>query len=179
MGLPTIRTLDEILARCEPCPTTGCWLWMMFTGTHSGHGRVSVINKGMYVHRYVWELVHGPILSGLQVQHHCDVPSCCNPAHLYLGTQQQNITDRDRRGRQIAPNCEAHGMAKLTAAQVQKIRASNERDTVLARQFNVAHSTISNIRQGRTWRNLSDRLNTEIERNEAKARQALGDCGYV
>lgn len=50
-------------------------------------------------HRAVWERVNGPIPKGMNVLHHCDNAPCVNPAHLYVGTQQQNMEDRVRRGR--------------------------------------------------------------------------------
>ncbi|OCP21978.1 MULTISPECIES: hypothetical protein [unclassified Ensifer] len=41
--------------------------------------------------------------------------------------------------------------AKLTAPQVQEIRASSASPTALAKEYGVARSTIINIKEGKTW----------------------------
>ena len=76
---------------------SGCWLWQGYT--QKGYGRISVGNKNKRVHRVYWEILNGPILNDLFVCHHCDVPCCVNPTHLFLGTQKENIQDMVRKGR--------------------------------------------------------------------------------
>ncbi len=49
-------------------------------------------------HRLSWEIAYGPIPEGIQVNHLCDTPPCILPWHLYLGTQANNIDDRERAG---------------------------------------------------------------------------------
>lgn len=62
-----------------------------------GYARVWWQGRGWRAHRAVWIRLHGPTTKS--VLHHCDTPPCINPAHLYSGTQQDNMTDRLKRGR--------------------------------------------------------------------------------
>lgn len=52
-----------------------------------------------WAHRCAWRLWRGPIPEGKLVLHHCDNPRCINPDHLYLGTDADNVRDREARGR--------------------------------------------------------------------------------
>jgi hypothetical protein len=53
-----------------------------------------------YVHRLAWEEANGqPVPPGMNVCHSCDNPSCCNPDHLWVGTQRENVQDAVRKGR--------------------------------------------------------------------------------
>ena len=73
-----------------------CWEW---TGTKVGdYGWVQGSDrKGIYVHRFAWEVTYGSIPDGLWILHQCDNPPCCNPNHLYVGTPKDNAQDRERR----------------------------------------------------------------------------------
>lgn len=88
--------------------TAGCWWWMGSRGTGSkkcfygdfrvgGGTRARTIHKS--AHRAAWEFTFGPIPAGLSVLHHCDNPPCVNPAHLFLGTQTDNMRDASAKGR--------------------------------------------------------------------------------
>lgn len=88
-----------------------CWKWKR-CGTPRGYG----LFKRKYSHRVAYELEHGPIGEGLVVCHTCDTPSCCNPYHLFLGTQQDNMNDAKKKMR-------ARGTKpKLNAEQVRELR---------------------------------------------------------
>lgn len=79
----------------------GCWVWQGSTDGR-GYGKMSTgsrTEKQIRAHRYAYELFRGPIPSGMFVCHQCDTPACCNPAHLYAGTQTDNMRDASRRNR--------------------------------------------------------------------------------
>lgn len=90
---------------CDTC----CFL---FIGSHgsNGHGRINVHYKPMYVHRVMWEFVNGmEIPKDRQINHYCNVPNCWQPNHLYLGTQKENMIDRDTIRRYINETSEYYG----------------------------------------------------------------------
>lgn len=80
----------------------GCWEWIGYLHPKTGYGLFGMAcvmgsSKDRYAHRISWTLKHGMIPKGLFVLHKCDNPACVNPKHLYLGTQKQNIKDREER----------------------------------------------------------------------------------
>jgi hypothetical protein len=109
------------------------------------------------MHRLSWTLLKAPITKGRYILHRCDNPLCFNPAHLFEGTQLDNMRDmmaKGRGNRANSPKGEAHGGSKLTTAQVVEIRESLDIGADLARQFNVSPSLIGLIRNGRIWKHV-------------------------
>lgn len=78
---------------------TECWIWSGSRMTTQGYGRFSVSRVAFRAHRFSWMLHNGPIPIGVFVCHACDITSCVNPAHLWLGTPADNVTDCTRKGR--------------------------------------------------------------------------------
>ena len=111
--------------------------------------------QGMdYVHRLIFTWYVGEIPQGMHVLHKCDNPSCVNPYHLFLGTHQDNMRDRDAKGRGNVPNGEQHGRSKLTKQAVLKIRklyAEGVRQVDLAKMFNVGQPHISDVVRRVVW----------------------------
>ena len=135
-----------------------CWNW---TAARSplGCGRFGWHNhQTRQAHRIAYELTLGAFDAKLEVCHRCDNPSCCNPAHLFLGTHADNMADMGRKKRYSMPGYsgERHPGAKLTDQQVAAIRhlyaakQGSQRD--LARRFGVTQAHISLIVRGETRR---------------------------
>lgn len=80
------------------CPDE-CWPWTRTRRHRRGYGGVWDGVRWTHAHRVAYRLARGPIPDGMEVCHHCDNPTCCNPRHLFLGTQLDNMRDMDRKGR--------------------------------------------------------------------------------
>lgn len=96
-----INQNDDVLRRFfakVEVEENGCWLW---AGTKApyGYGRFSFEGEPRYAHRLMYVWVFGSLSSGNVVCHSCDCPSCVNPAHFFMGTQADNMRDRDQKGR--------------------------------------------------------------------------------
>jgi hypothetical protein len=135
-----------------------CWNWVG-TKNGDGYGRFHVFtpdgSKLVGAHRISWEWANGCSPGDLCVLHHCDNPACVRPDHLFLGTQQDNADDRDRKGRRPPPVGEANGRAKLTAADVARLRAefaAGEPRPALIAKYRVSKSTVNAVIRGITWR---------------------------
>ena len=79
-----------------------CWLWQGWTDPHTGYGQIRLYgNKKYKVHRFIAYLFYGLELNNrkLVASHTCDVRECCNPAHIKVTTQKENLRDSSRRGR--------------------------------------------------------------------------------
>lgn len=125
-----------------------CWPW---TGRfdEKGYGRIGFRKRpNVRAHRIAWELTNGPLPDGVVVCHHCDNPACCNPRHLFLGTQIDNIADRHAKGRTVDPP----SRRKLTERDVSAMRAAWESGDVtqqeLADRFGVSRGNVSKIVNG-------------------------------
>jgi hypothetical protein len=137
----------------------GCWMWKAYCDKRWGYGYVGVGNgKIQLSHRVAWELTNGTIPEGFEVCHSCDNPPCCNPSHLFLGTQKENNDDCINKGRQRHPNGELHGRAKLTAKQVREIRERYVPNIVgyreLARIYKVSKTEVFLIVKAIHWKNI-------------------------
>lgn len=149
-------SLEEICATYViPGPTNDCWPWKGYVAKN-GYGYVSFQRKDMLGHRVSYIVNRGAIPDGMDVCHKCDNPACVNPNHLFLGTHQDNMDDKVRKGRQ--PRGEWNSNAKLTDEQVGRIKLELAERTgsnsAIARRYGVTRKTIDAIEHGRTWAHI-------------------------
>lgn len=132
-----------------------CWVWTRYKRP-DGYGEFCLNGYAIRVHRLAWFLTYGEIPNSLFVCHHCDNPACCNPQHLFLGTQLENMIDMKNKNRKVVPKGEKHGSAKLTSSEVAEIRQlylkGNVTQRELAIKFRVSHPVINNIINNKTWK---------------------------
>jgi hypothetical protein len=138
--------------------TATCWLWRGPI-SHRGYGTTRLTSQGkrlLTVHRLMWTLRGGDIPEGVHVLHTCDIRHCVNPAHLFLGTNQDNIDDKVRKGRTRRGS--KHRQSKLTVAQVYVIRALYGTRTLkeISALFGVSMAVVSNIHRRKSWRWLPE-----------------------
>jgi hypothetical protein len=116
-----LTILERIEHYVERIPFSGCWL---YTGTQSekGYGFIKVNRRMCRVHRLLYEEMIGEIPKGMFVCHHCDVPCCVNPMHLWLGTNKENSEDRECKGRGIPPPWRKSPTLGKLGVRVSKIR---------------------------------------------------------
>lgn len=145
-----IRSLaDRFWPKVKICNLNECWLWQAGFDK-AGYGKVGgelPERRTLRAPRVAWELTYGPIPDGKLVRHSCDNPPCCNPRHLRLGTDQSNSQDRTARGR--VPRGSQLPHAKLTEAQVKRIRATGGKE-----RFGMSGATISLILRRKLWTHI-------------------------
>ena len=151
----SIETLDDMLERSMPVPHSGCWIWMPALYP-KGYGIAYSGNKVWRAHRLAWALANGREPGRKFVCHKCDIPSCVNPDHLFLGTTNENMADMVAKGR--SPRGEKHPRAILTDADVYEMRRLYKECSVpvrdLAVKFGVALRTAYDVIRYKKWRHV-------------------------
>lgn len=145
----------RLCAMSIPVPECGCWIWLGHL-SHKGYGLYGAMDstgaKTARAHRLSWYAHHGEIPEGMLVLHRCDVPSCINPDHLFLGTHEDNMRDMVAKGRSHTYHGPDHTKSKLSHDDVRYIRSCDESSYALAKRFNVTPKTIRNVWSGISYK---------------------------
>ena len=146
------RLLDGI----EKDPKTNCWEWQKAT-TANGYGHLWCNGKLEYAHRISAMLyLNFNISSKMCVLHKCDNKPCINPKHLFIGTNQDNVTDKMKKGRGTIG--EKHGLARLTEIQIRQIKKEYvpriKTARALAKKYKVSQKHIYQIVHNKRWRHI-------------------------
>jgi hypothetical protein len=138
---------------------TGCHVWQK--GINSkGYATMRVLRRphsSSLASRVAYIIAHGPIPPDTMVCHHCDNPRCVNVLHLFLGTQQDNMDDMKAKGRQRSLTGERSHFAKITAADVVRIReryAVGESPTAIGNDYGLTFNAVWLIATGRKWKHV-------------------------
>jgi len=130
-----------------------CWEWI--PNKSQRYGNMRFFKHRIAAHRLSWEIHNGKIQEGLLICHRCDNARCVNPLHLFIGTQADNMEDRNRKGR-FGKHL---GNRKLSPLQVEEIRSlyrvGDLTQQELASRYGVRQTNISEIIRGSTWKELS------------------------
>lgn len=156
--VPIEKEIERFLSRVPVGDNYQCWEW---TGRRNedGYGMFDFQNTGGYAHRYMWKLHNGEIPDGLVVCHKCDNPPCCNPSHLFLGTVQDNISDRDRKGRTAKHRGVDNGRAVLDengARKIKRLRNLGHTYKDISAMMEVSVGCVNHILNGRHWAWVED-----------------------
>ena len=128
-----------------------CWEWIGYRDK-AGYGRYRLAGRTVLAHRASYFYATGEMpASPIKVCHRCDHPWCVNPAHLFTGSQSDNIADMNAKGRHGAARGVKSHRAKLNEDQVAMIRSGQFKSRDLAKLFGVAESTISMVKRGHNW----------------------------
>lgn len=133
----------------------GCWYWTGYLNTR-GYGVVRVGRKTALAHRFSYSIHKGEIPNGLFACHRCDNPSCINPDHIFLGTNQDNMNDMKLKGRSQDNLGHKNPKAKLNEEQVIKIRSISHMlsPKSLAEMFDVSRACIYDVLKRKRWNHI-------------------------
>lgn len=151
------KTWTAELLMANTRPNGECLEWIGRPNS-SGYGRLMIGGKQQLAHRLSWQFHFGRIPAGLCVLHRCDNPPCVNPAHLFLGTQIENIADRTAKGRTSRHRGELRHNAKLTNAAVVDIhlrRMRGESTRSIAALHAIPQTYVYVIVKGKSWPHMA------------------------
>jgi Pectobacterium phage endonuclease len=143
-GRPPNHPVD-LWRRVQIGEADACWPWQGYVPP-GGYGQISIKRRGVLVHRLAYELATGREPGDLFVCHSCDNKACCNPAHLFLGTNGDNQRDASKKG--LLAHGSRHPNAKLTEDDVREMRHRRdlgESQYALARAFGIGRPQVAAI----------------------------------
>lgn len=155
-------------APCNSPELGNCWEWT--AGCFwDGYGNKRWGDSVQRAHRISWQLANGKIPNGLLVLHKCDNRKCVNPAHLFLGTNQDNMDDmkakgrsKKEKGRKMPPKS-AETIRRMSDAQGKitrdiaceirnRYKENNISQKALGIEYGLSQSQICNIVKGSRWK---------------------------
>lgn len=131
--------------------STGCWNWKKALGS-GGYGVTWYNGKTVYAHRMSYFAFNGDFDPNFLILHTCDNPSCVNPKHLILGSDQDNSSDMVNKNRSAKGS--KNGLAKLTEDMIPTIRESVLSSRALSNLLGVSKTVILDIKRNKIWKHV-------------------------
>lgn len=102
LEVPEHILIDNFWNRVAKSTDDECWEW---TGrSRKGYGLVDYHDHKYTAHRIAYYLYYGEYPKGKIVMHLCNNKKCCNPSHLKLGTNRDNIQQAVKDGLFVVTN---------------------------------------------------------------------------
>lgn len=134
-----------------------CWLWQARLN-FKGYGTFKWQGKMFQAHRVAYILTHGPIPERSLVCHSCDTPGCANPAHLWIGSNVDNMQDKLAKGRQHDTSGAKNANAKLTDSSIRDIRrlvAEGVKYKLIGQRYGITPDHVWRISAHRAWKHVA------------------------
>ena len=132
-----------------------CWEWQG-AKTSGGYGCILIDGKAKTAHRIAF-LLHYHHLPDLDICHSCDNRACCNPHHLWAGTESDNMRDMVEKGRSLHRHGSQNPFSRFTEETVLEIRrlvASGMKQADVGRKFGVSKGQVSKIILRQSWKHI-------------------------
>ena len=142
--MPRVNTEQDFWNRIKRGADDKCWPWLGPVSDR-GYGKTTWKNKSRRAHTLAFEFKNG--FCPVAVLHTCDNPPCCNPRHLFAGTNGINNTDRMQKGRNGDVSNERHYACKITNDQIAAIRALKGKLPIarVADMFGISRTYVYNL----------------------------------
>jgi len=149
-ALPEDRFFKKVLI----APFHECWEWLAYK-SWDGYGYFNSGKRNELAHRFSYRMFIGEIPISLCVLHKCDNPSCVNPEHLFIGTNDDNVKDKVQKTRQACGERMNRGSATAEdVAEIRRMHASGIRQSCICRLFKISSGSVSKIINGKSWKHI-------------------------
>lgn len=148
--LASLGALDPRIVKRITISESGCWEYQ--GALTAGYPELTRDGNPWRGNRWVWTLFFGPIPRGKFVCHSCDNRKCVNPAHLFLGTPQDNVDDMHAKGRRLYTKRLSE--SEMAAVIAQCMAGMPQRS--VAAKFGISQTLVSMALSGKRWRTNAD-----------------------
>ena len=148
-------------SRVEKSTDTDCWFWVGAVQSN-GYGHFpakDALGNHAGAHRVSYFIASGKDPGSMHVLHRCDTPLCVNPAHLFLGTNSDNVADKVGKGRARGVAGEKHPNATISEAIVKEARRMSRCGLQPKKIATLLHVSVPAIRAAvanKSWRHVDE-----------------------